>query len=35
LLLRRLRLDWRYGISEIVIVVAGVLIALAEGDGRA
>lgn len=29
---RKLRLDWRYGISELVIVVAGVMIALA-ADG--
>ena len=32
MLFRKLRLDWRYGISELVIVVAGVLIALA-ADG--
>lgn len=29
MLLRRLRLDWRYGIGELAIVIAGVLIALA------
>ena len=28
MLFRKLRLDWRYGVSELVIVVAGVLIAL-------
>lgn len=32
MLFRKLRLDWRYGITELVIVVAGVLIALA-ADG--
>jgi len=32
MLFRKLRLDWRYGISELVIVVTGVLIALA-ADG--
>lgn len=29
MLFRKLRLDWRYGLSELVIVVVGVLIALA------
>lgn len=28
MLFRKLRLDWRYGVSELLIVVAGVLIAL-------
>ena len=32
MLFRKQRLDWRYGISELVIVVMGVLIALA-ADG--
>ena len=32
MLFRKQRLDWRYGITELVIVVAGVLIALA-ADG--
>jgi hypothetical protein len=32
MLFRKLRLDWRYGITELIIVVAGVLIALA-ADG--
>lgn len=32
MLFRKLRLDWRYAIGELVIVVAGVLIALA-ADG--
>jgi len=34
MLFRKLRLDWRYGISELLIVVAGVLIALAADDWR-
>ena len=31
---RKLRLDWRYGISELLIVVVGVLIALAADGWR-
>jgi len=34
MLFRKLRLDWRYAISELVIVIAGVMIALA-ADGWA
>ncbi len=34
MLFRKLRLDWKYGLSELVIVVTGVLIALA-ADGWA
>ena len=33
MLFRKLKLDWRYGLSELVIVVTGVLIALA-AEGR-
>lgn len=34
MLFRKLQLNWRYGISELVIVVAGVLIALAADGWR-
>ena len=34
MLFRRLKLDWRYGISELLIVVCGVLIALAAEGWR-